>query len=442
MGLRRRWRAMVDKHTQGTVLGVLVLLICIASGCAFWLSFQRVAGIYLHEMERIVREMQEDFLQVSVDNLVLEIQGFKEAELQRLANLAAGRRQLFELELALDPARLPSSFRELMEGTPELTGVLWNRATGELLYGAGELRGGDPAVFFAFYEELVHGDLEALWGVSRSFLEARLREAVREQLARQQLGRGMWLSISKGPRGAEPDQGLSYSRWYEEFGWRITMGVHPAELQGYLSPGEAAGGKLLVLLSLRLVLILVLVVVAALGLVVLVEYLFFRRHTDQLELAVSEDLLTGAKSRRAGVEALSSAFAAFQGGEESPDLFMFDLDRLKQINDSYGHSAGDQVLQMVAAAVRRALGGAGEIIRWGGDEFVVLAWGQGPQLGESMVQAVSALSFSFDGELVQISISLGAARFEPGDQSFQEALERADQALYVVKRAKREALER
>lgn len=121
---------------------------------------------------------------------------------------------------------------------------------------------------------------------------------------------------------------------------------------------------------------------------------------------------------------------------------MFDLDRLKQINDSYGHSAGDQVLQMVAAAVRRALGGAGEIIRWGGDEFVVLAWGQGPQLGESMVQAVSALSFSFDGELVQISISLGAARFEPGDQSFQEALERADQALYVVKRAKREALER
>ncbi|HAI52661.1 MAG TPA: hypothetical protein DCL99_05190 [Firmicutes bacterium] len=99
---------MVDKHTQGTVLGVLVLLICIASGCAFWLSFQRVAGIYLHEMERIVREMQEDFLQVSVDNLVLEIQGLKEAELQRLANLAAGRRQLFELELALDPARLPS----------------------------------------------------------------------------------------------------------------------------------------------------------------------------------------------------------------------------------------------------------------------------------------------------------------------------------------------
>ena len=121
---------------------------------------------------------------------------------------------------------------------------------------------------------------------------------------------------------------------------------------------------------------------------------------------------------------------------------MIDLDRLKQINASYGHSAGDQVLQMVADAVRRALGGGGEIIRWGGGEFVVLAWGRGPQLGESMVQAVSDISFSCDGGLVQISISLGAACVEPGDQSFQEALERADQALYVVKRAKREAQER
>jgi len=229
---------------------------------------------------------------------------------------------------------------------------------------------------------------------------------------------------------------LTFSAWYEDLNWLIAMGVHRGELERYVAQTAETGGRLAVLLSVRLVLILVLVVIAAVALVLLVEHLFFRQHTTQLELQINEDLLTGAKSRRCGVQVLSEAFAAFQAGNSSPEIFMFDVDRLKEINDCFGHSAGDKLLQAVAGEVRRVLGGAGEIIRWGGDEFVVLApaGGQGQKLADRIVQSISALEFRFDQEAVRASISLGAARFQKGDASFREALERADQ-LYEMKRS-------
>ncbi|NLL08575.1 MAG: GGDEF domain-containing protein, partial [Firmicutes bacterium] len=288
-----------------------------------------------------------------------------------------------------------------------------------------------------FSEGLVSGELGALWGVSRAFLEERIEVQVRERLAALDLGKGIWFTIAETLPEEQLQDALTFSAWYEDLNWLITMGVHRGELERYVAQTAETGGRLAVLLSVRLVLILVLVVIAAVALVLLVEHLFFRQHTAQLELQINEDLLTGAKSRRCGVQVLSEAFAAFQAGNSSPEIFMFDVDRLKEINDCFGHSAGDKLLQAVAGEVRRVLGGAGEIIRWGGDEFVVLApaGGQGQKLADRIVQSISALEFRFDQEAVRASISLGAARFQKGDASFREALERADHKLYEMKRS-------
>lgn len=438
MAPKPRWRGVLDRHSHNTVIGTLVLFICAASGIIFWLSFQHVAQIYLAETERTLGEIQGDFLRISVENVVREIDRLKEAEEKRWQEIIADRLELVQLGLELDEARFARYFRALMEAEPGLTAVLWRQATGEILYGNGELLAADSALpGLRFSEGLVSGELGALWGVSRAFLEERIEVQVRERLAALDLGKGIWFTIAETLPEVQFLDALTFSAWYEDLNWLITMGVHRGELERYVAQTAETGGRLAVLLSVRLVLILVLVVIAAVALVLLVEHLFFRQHTAQLELQINEDLLTGAKSRRCGVQVLSEAFAAFQAGNSSPEIFMFDVDRLKEINDCFGHSAGDKLLQAVAGEVRRVLGGAGEIIRWGGDEFVVLApaGGQGQKLADRIVQSISALEFRFDQEAVRASISLGAARFQKGDASFREALERADQKMYEMKRS-------
>ena len=205
--------------------------------------------------------------------------------------------------------------------------------------------------------------------------------------------------------------------------------------------GGAEEGRLSVLLSLRMVFLLVLLVIAALCAVLVMEYLYFKESTKQLEMQLNSDMLTGACSRRYGYDCLVEAFGEFQAGGASPVIMIFDLDHLKTINDSYGHVAGDQVLQGVVQAVSGSLGPGDLVIRWGGDEFVVLCRGV-PQgeiavLGRRLVEAVALAEFQAGEELIRTSISLGASVFSAQDTSITGALARADRALYQAKNSGR-----
>lgn len=440
MGPRLRWPLVVKRHSHNIVMACLVLFVCAGSGWAFWLSFQQVAEIYLEAAERSTVELQESFLKVNVENLLREIEYLRREEEQRWADLVNDRLYLLRAAQNLAMPDFPTFFQAVIEGVPGLTGVLCNLSSGELVYGSlGRLD--NPAERLASYEVLLFGDFFALWGVEKRVIEERVKNQLQVKLPNWDLGSGIWLEISQSLQ-ADPQSGsgLSWSDYYDAFDWVITMGVDQSELERHAAQTEDVAGKLAVLLSLRLVLILVLVVVAAVGLVLAAEYLFFRRYTARLELEVREDLLTGAKSRRSGVETLTDAFNQFVSGAKSPVLFMFDVDGLKEINDTFGHAAGDQVLQAVARAVRRTIGSHGELIRWGGDEFVVIASPeQGNRLEDRILRAVSALEFSFAEQKVKTSISLGAAQFQMGDENYLAALERADQILYEVKRASKEA---
>ncbi|WP_413251135.1 GGDEF domain-containing protein [Shinella zoogloeoides] len=156
-----------------------------------------------------------------------------------------------------------------------------------------------------------------------------------------------------------------------------------------------------------------------------------------LERAADTDYLTGLPNRRslarAGVEAFLSARQA--GGGLC--LAVFDIDKFKAINDTYGHDAGDRVLVHVANRLRAGLRPADLIARTGGEEFVVLfrdmAEADGLAIVERMRAAVENGGFSADGEGIALTVSAGLAARATRDETYDDLLRRADAALYRAK---------
>jgi diguanylate cyclase (GGDEF)-like protein len=121
-------------------------------------------------------------------------------------------------------------------------------------------------------------------------------------------------------------------------------------------------------------------------------------------------------------------------------LLMFaDLDGLKKINDSFGHPEGDQALRFVAGILRETFRTSDLIARLGGDEFMILAANVAPNGAEPITQRLQESIDRFNASLpaYQISLSWGVAFFDPLIQdSLDEVIAQADQALYQHKRAK------
>lgn len=149
------------------------------------------------------------------------------------------------------------------------------------------------------------------------------------------------------------------------------------------------------------------------------------------------DPLTGAGNRRYGEEALALAFERFQRKGLSPAIVLFDIDSLKHINDTYGHSAGDMIIRSVAETVREHIRGDDMLFRWGGDEFVGIFEGltKGGTLpfAQKLLDIVSKLKVDTGAGKVSPTISVGAACFEREDRSFIDAINRADRAMYQSK---------
>ncbi len=124
-------------------------------------------------------------------------------------------------------------------------------------------------------------------------------------------------------------------------------------------------------------------------------------------------------------------------------LLMLDIDHFKQINDTHGHSAGDDVLKAVAASIKGQLRNVDMVFRFGGEEFLILLSNTGREaaamVGERLRFAAQAKDYLADGKLIELTVSLGCATLLPGE-SVESLLRRADSALYVAKREGRNRL--
>ncbi|MGY3961870.1 GGDEF domain-containing protein [Aeromonas popoffii] len=122
-------------------------------------------------------------------------------------------------------------------------------------------------------------------------------------------------------------------------------------------------------------------------------------------------------------------------------LAIIDIDHFKNINDNYGHMAGDKALKVVAKALLGALRDTDFIARFGGEEFVVLLPNINPEKYqkplETLRQTIKSIPFRFRDARVEITISIGATLFREGDNT-SDAFERADKALYSSKHSGRD----
>ncbi|KQV12746.1 hypothetical protein ASC74_06455 [Pseudomonas sp. Root329] len=124
-------------------------------------------------------------------------------------------------------------------------------------------------------------------------------------------------------------------------------------------------------------------------------------------------------------------------------LLMLDIDHFKHINDTHGHSAGDDVLKAVAASIKNQLRNVDMVFRFGGEEFLILLSNTSREaaamVGERLRFAVQAEEYSADGHSIELTVSLGCSTLLPGE-SADSLLRRADSALYVAKREGRNRL--
>jgi diguanylate cyclase (GGDEF)-like protein len=161
---------------------------------------------------------------------------------------------------------------------------------------------------------------------------------------------------------------------------------------------------------------------------------------DELQAFADTDFLLDIPNRRGFERELNRSIAFIKRYQTRGALIVLDVDRLKPINDTFGHAAGDQVLKAVVGVLLDQVRSSDLIGRLGGDEFALLLW----NLSETDARAKAALleesidrlSFVFRGRTVTAGVSAGVALLGPHTEA-RRALEEADSAMYVRKAQRR-----
>jgi diguanylate cyclase (GGDEF)-like protein len=146
------------------------------------------------------------------------------------------------------------------------------------------------------------------------------------------------------------------------------------------------------------------------------------------------DQLTGLYNRRSGEQRLAQEISRAQRHGRPLTVLLMDLDGLKQVNDRFGHAAGDTVLKGFADRLQRAIRGSDLAVRLGGDEFMALLPECRAEEVRHVLGRLEGLEFEFDNEKLRLQYSRGWTDYAAGETP-QELLKRADQALYENKRA-------
>lgn len=156
-----------------------------------------------------------------------------------------------------------------------------------------------------------------------------------------------------------------------------------------------------------------------------------------LEEKSNLDALTKAFNRRA-LENYLEKLTKKGSLKRELHLLMIDIDNFKQINDKYGHVAGDKILVFIAHTLKKTLREGDKVFRYGGEEFVVILNRIDTQncikIANRILQLISTNKLVYKNNTIQVTVSAGGTKFIPGDTP-ESILERADKALYEAKKA-------
>jgi diguanylate cyclase (GGDEF)-like protein len=162
---------------------------------------------------------------------------------------------------------------------------------------------------------------------------------------------------------------------------------------------------------------------------------------QQLQHLSRTDRLTGLNNRGYWEECLQHEYARHRRYQSMAALVMFDIDHFKAVNDTFGHQAGDKVIQAVAEVIREQIRDTDYAGRYGGEEFVVLM----PDIdtsgaivfAERLRLRIESLVVTYEKQAIPFTISLGVADLSFPTDDHKQLIERADQALYASKKGGR-----
>lgn len=146
------------------------------------------------------------------------------------------------------------------------------------------------------------------------------------------------------------------------------------------------------------------------------------------------DPLTGLYNRRFAEQRLKAEIARSERRGHALMVVLVDLNDFKQINDTYGHQAGDTVLKEFAKRLNRTTRGSDLAARWGGDEFMMLLVDCEPAQLPSILARLEGFEVLVQGRELPVALAIGWKSYQPGDQ-MSDLIDRADRMLYLNKGA-------
>ncbi len=175
-----------------------------------------------------------------------------------------------------------------------------------------------------------------------------------------------------------------------------------------------------------------------------IRYAIERKRTEErLTYLAQYDQLTGLVNRALFRDRLEQAIARSKRTGQGFGLVLLDLDRFKQVNDTLGHDAGDQVLKAVAERLKACVREVDTVARMGGDEFTMILEGTSTEpsaeiVARRIIQSVSK-PMTIGGQSVSVGTSIGITFYPQDDQTADVLLKHADTAMYEAKQKKGDA---
>ena len=153
------------------------------------------------------------------------------------------------------------------------------------------------------------------------------------------------------------------------------------------------------------------------------------------------DALTYLPNRRQVINHLQKEVHRAERYKTSLSISMMDIDHFKNINDTYGHTVGDQVLRLLADMLRGGIRESDMVGRYGGEEFFIVLPSTKLQRAAELAARLCRTIRETDidvGEKIHLTVSLGVAEYRHSEENWQKFLSRADMALYAAKNAGRD----
>lgn len=158
---------------------------------------------------------------------------------------------------------------------------------------------------------------------------------------------------------------------------------------------------------------------------------------QQLELQATTDELTKVFNYRYFIQRIGEEIERSLRYDSNITLFLLDLDHFKQVNDEYGHLAGDRVLKQVAAEIKNSTRNVDFVCRYGGEEFSIVLVETGMKealyTAERIRKNIESMTINYEDAVINITVSIGAVEFPNASKNYEKLINEADKALYQAK---------